>query len=79
MQASERVHNVERIAELEAEVEKLKTQIKLNVDYATQCATVEKERDELRQGIKKYLGQFPEHDQGSLELWQLVNGGAIDE
>ena len=62
-----------------AEVEKLTTQIKLNVDYATQCATVEKERDKLRQGIKKYLSQFPDHDQGPLELWQLVNGGATDE
>ena len=35
-------------AHLEAEVERLKGQIKLNVDYATQCATVEKERDELK-------------------------------
>ena len=31
----------------ETEVEKLKGQIKRNVDYATQCATVEKERDIL--------------------------------
>lgn len=35
------------VADLAAENSRLKTQIKLNVDYATQCATVEKERDEL--------------------------------
>ena len=44
----ERLAFAKTITELATEVEKLTTQIKLNVDYATQCATVEKERDELK-------------------------------